>query len=1141
MKINQIKLPDSFVRQLKEFYLVMKLSLLLILGFCLQSTASVWSQTPGISLKMEQTSLQDLFTTIEQKTGYRFFYNNDEVDVSQKVTVSLSDKSVGDILTTVFKDLPYSFKELENKLILVERTKTQSEAESSQQQKRVTGKVTDSSGLSLPGVSVVVKGTSNGVITNNEGSYTISNLSPNATLIFSFVGMKSKEVAVGNSKQIDITMEDETIGIEEVVAVGYGVQKKVNLTGAISSVGTEKLVAVTSADFSNTLAGKLPGLRVQNRGGEPGTYDSQIDIRGWGSMLVVVDGIPRWDFQRIDPSTIDNVSILKDASAAVYGVKAANGVMLITTKKGKAGKRKITLNSSFGFEKMTEFPRAISNSIDNLILKNEAALVAGNPLPFPDYKKYTGQDPNYPSIDYWKLTVRDIMPTNKSDLSFSGGNDKITYFFSVGNLHQTGIYKTNSMNYDRNNFRANVTADVAKNLTANVIFSGMIDKRDDPYGNSSYDFMKQVWMQPPYEPVYANNTPPYYYDGQADRNPLAIINSDLTGSREYLMKKFETTMSLNYDVPFIKGLKIKGLYAYDVQYNVNTLWRKAYNEYKYNATTSQYIPTGLQSPTQLQKSFDDYMISEFQASLEYKKSLEGGKHNIEALLLVDRRNRFGDGFGAQRYFSLATINQLNAGLTDNQAAWGSNKVLDANLGYVGRLNYNYKSKYLTELSFRYDASSLFPPNSRWGFFPAISLGWRVSEEPFIKNNFGFISNLKLRASHGIMGDDSGAGGFQFIPGYIYPSGSYIFDGKTLTSGARSKGLANPNITWYTATTSNVGLDGNLWKGLLDFTVELFQRKREGLLANRAGTLPSEFGVNFPQENLNSDLSRGFEVAVGHSQKINDFSYSLHANMSYAQVRRLHYEQAPAGNSYQIWTNINENRLMNVIWGYTALGQFKTQEEINTAPVQNANGHSALFPGDIKYEDWNGDGMIDSHDTHPIARNEDPQIFYGLDLSGSWKGLSLNLFFQGATNFSQTPTEQLMGPLPWGRNSMTIFLDRWHHQDPLDFSTPWIPGKYPITRDGFGFGPNKMTSTYWIVNVAYLRLKSIELAYSLPDTWVKKIKAQQVRIFTNAFDILTWKSKGVLFDPEHRGTGSGGDHGYKYPVMSNYNLGLSITF
>ena len=554
-----------------------------------------------------------------------------------------------------------------------------------------------------------------------------------------------------------------------------------------------------------------------------------------------------------------------------------------------------------------------------------------------------------------------------------------------------------------------------------------------------------------------------------------------------------------------------------------------------------YTSTGLHSPARLQEYFYEWIYSQAQLSLNYNNKF--GDHDIGGLLLVDRRNGDGDYYYGQKYFDLTTLDQLTAGLTADAVASGNDYILDANLALVGRFNYSYKSKYLAEFSFRYDGSSLFPSESRFGFFPAISFGWRLGEESFIKDNLNFISALKLRVSYGQMGDDSGASGFQYITGYTYPSGSYMFDGSTLTSGARTKGLSNPDITWYTATTTNFGVDGTLWRGLVDFTVEYFRRSRDGLLGTRAEVLPLEFGATFPQQNLNSDFSSGFEFIAGHTRKVNDFLYSIRGNISFTKQKYLHIEAADPGNSYLYWRNYNEDRFKNITWGYGSTGQFQSQEEINKYQiVQSNSGFAAYFPGDVKYEDWNEDGMIDDHDTYPIKLGIDPEIYYGLELSGGWKGLALNLLFQGASRYTQMPVEQLLGPLPWGRNSLTIFADRWHHEDPLDFSTPWVAGKYPISRDGFGFAPNKLTSTYWCNDVAYLRLKSIEISYSLPAAALRVIRAKEIRLFTNAFNTFTWKKKGVMFDPEKRqSSGSGGDYGYKYPVMATCNFGLSVTF
>jgi TonB-linked SusC/RagA family outer membrane protein len=1117
---------------------------LLFLAMTSMSASSLAQET--LTVKLRNASILEVLEKIEEQTDFGIIFRVEELNLNKKYNLDESNISIFELLDEVLRNENVTYKVIENTVIIHQKQMRDSINRTQQQSKTINGTVTDHTGEPLPGVNVYEKSNpQNGVITGVDGSYNITMSSADAILVYSFIGFDDQELTAAGRSEINVTLVEQSTGLNEVVVVGYGSQKKVNLTGAISSVGSEKLESTVTSDITSGLIGKLPGLRVMQFGSEPGTYDNKVDIRGWGEMLVVIDGIPRDDFQRIDPNSIASVTILKDASAAVYGVKAANGVMLIKTKKGEKGAAKVEVNSNFGFQSITDFPLPINNSVDNLILKNEAALVAGNPIPYPDWEKYTRKDIYYPSYDYWDITTRERMPMNKNTVSISGGSEEVDYFVSFGNFHEEGLYSTKSMFYDRYNLRSNLSVQITDALKADIILSGMVDKRQTPYGSSSYDFIKQVWMQPPYEPIYANNMPPYYYDGQADRNPVAIIDADLHGYRKYYQKRFETTSSITYDVPFVKGLKVKGLFAYDLSSNRQKLWRKKYYEYKYDSTNDEYRPTGIKT-TKLDNVFSETIYHQAQLSLQYTNSFFEGKHNVDALLLGERRDGDGTQFGASRDFDLAIIDQLDAGNEDKQYASGSDYVLDANLGLVGRMNYDYKSKYLFEFSFRYDASSLFPPNSRWGFFPAFSAGWRISEESFIRNNFDFIDNLKIRFSHGKMGDDSGARNFQFIEGYNYPSNFYILDGSTVTSGAAPKGGINPNITWFTATTTNIGFDATLYRGLLDLQVELFERKRDGLLGTRDKVLPTIFGSELPLENLNSDLSRGFELTLGHRNKINQFEYGISANLTYAKQEWGHYEAPMPGNSYLNWRNNVENRNKNIRWGYGYIGQFQSEEELNSYEVvQSANGYHGYFPGDIVYEDYNEDGMIDSHDSYPISRGVEPEIYYGIDISAAWKGVTLNLLFQGATNYTQIPQEQLQGPLPWGRNSSEIFLDRWHHEDPLDFSTPWVPGKYPITRDGFGFGPNKWTSPFWVKDVAYLRLKNIMLSYDLPRGIMQALPFEQVRFHVTAYNWFTWKSKDVISDPEKRLRNEGGEetsnYGYKYPLTKSVNFGVNVIF
>jgi len=411
-----------------------------------------------------------------------------------------------------------------------------------EQQSVVKGIIKDSkSGETLPGVNIVIKGTTQGAISDANGAYSLSVSSTDVTLVFSFVGYTTQEFPLAGQTVLDVSLTTDIAEFDEVVVVGYGTMKKINQTGSIVSLQTEELTTYSGSNLGNSLAGKLPGLRVMQIGGEPGKYDSRIDIRGWGNMLVIIDGVPRTDFQRLDPRSVASISVLKDASAAVYGVKAANGVMLITTKQGEAGKSKVNFNYSTGVQQMTDYPVSITNSIDNLELLNEAAVVAGTPIPYPDWQKYTGEDPNYPSIDYWNTVFRKSAPLHTFGGSFDGGNEKVTYRLYGSFLREEDAWKQldpeNESGYNRYNFGANLTAEIYDGLTANFIFSGIADERFQPYITTDGKTFRQNYMEPSYIPIYANNNPDYYNDGLADFNPLAIIDTDLTGYWEEKNKR----------------------------------------------------------------------------------------------------------------------------------------------------------------------------------------------------------------------------------------------------------------------------------------------------------------------------------------------------------------------------------------------------------------------------------------------------------------------------------------------------------------------------------------------------------------------------------------------------------------------------
>ena len=504
-------------------------------------------------------------------------------------------------------------------------------------------------------------------------------------------------------------------------------------------------------------------------------------------------------------------------------------------------------------------------------------------------------------------------------------------------------------------------------------------------------------------------------------------------------------------MPFIPGLSAKVMFSYLTKVEETKNFQKEFYLYSHDQASDKYnkVFTG-NSPSALYRK--DYTSEQnlLQFSLNYNRSFMD-KHNISALFLYEQREDLDDYVSAYRQFAIDALDQINAGMDKNKTNNGVESEL-ANVSFVGRINYDYMSKYLFEFAFREDGSAKFYKNNRWGFFPSVSAGWRLSEEAFIKNNTSIIDNLKLRASYGVMGDDQALDrdgnatvkAFQYLTGYNYPGGTNYIFGSDVINSVITKGLANLDYTWLTSKIVNVGIDASLWNRMLEVNFDVFYRKRDGLIAYRSGSLPNTFGASFPQENLNSDDYRGFELVLGHTNKIGDWTYSVKGNMSFTRIKDRHIEQADPISSYTNWRNNRSDRWQNMEFGYKYVGQFQNQEEINNWAVQDGAGNTTLMPGDLKFEDFNGDGVINEYDLQPIGRSNTPEIYFGLDLSASWKGFDLSILMQGATNYS-TRMDGIMGyALFNGSSALECFMDRWHRADLYDPNSEWIPGKYPST-------------------------------------------------------------------------------------------------
>ncbi|HVI44844.1 MAG TPA: SusC/RagA family TonB-linked outer membrane protein, partial [Chitinophaga sp.] len=858
----------------------------------------------------------------------------------------------------------------------------------------------------------------------------------------------------------------------------------------------------------------------------------------------------------IDPNEIESISILKDAAAAVYGIRSANGVVLITTKKGSKGLPKISYTGYYSWQRPTRVQNLVT-AAQYAELKDESAVnrkALGLTNEAPPYgrevlEKYRKGEPGYENTDWRRLAMKNSAPMFSNNLNVSGGSEHTTYFFSIGQLQQEGIWKSDATRFNRYNFRSNLQSKIGKRLTAELNTSGRIEQRAYPAASTGYILSAINRTAPMLQPYANGNTA--YLNNTAGWNALAMMDKDVSGYRKQQNRYVNVIGSLNYDIPFLEGLSAKALYSYQSE-SVNwKTWNKKYNLYSFDQGANKYnvTYTGNDPGTlTLENAQEDNHLLNF--SLNYRGTF-ARDHHITGLLLFERRERLRTDFNTTREYQLNTLDELLAGTQNNMRNGGDPTANEAYMGYVGRVNYNYADKYLLELAFRQDGSYKFSKSKRWGFFPSVSAGWVISKEKFFVSSI--VNNLKLRASWGKLGDDADFRAFQYLNGFYYPGfndpnndpGSspigYLF-GSDVILGFNPRKLANPNLTWYTSYLSNIGVDVGLWDNKLTFQVDAFYRKRTGLLARRAQALPGTFGVEIADENLNDDNNRGFEIVIGHNNHIGELNFNVSGNFTYSRACNGHIEQAPPNNAQANWLNNSSDRWKNIAWGYKSLGQFQNQDEINKWAVQDGQGNRTLQPGDIKYADLDGDGIIDDRDQTVIGRGSIPEIMYGLNVSASYKGFDLYVFFQGAANYSFQMDGEFKSPFVNVSSTYQILTDRWHHQDIYDPTSPWVPGKYPSTVVN-GSQNNNRVSDFWLKDASYLRLKNIVIGYSLPAASLRRIGINTLRIYTSGQNLFTWDKLKVV-DPEANGADgekvSGRTTG-GYPQQRVVTVGLNVVF
>jgi TonB-dependent starch-binding outer membrane protein SusC len=997
-------------------------------------------------------------------------------------------------------------------------------------QTTVSGKV-KSGDSALAGVSVIVKGTASGTTTDADGRFSV-NAPLNATLIFSHVNFGSKEVALSGRSTIDVELTPNEGALADVVVVGYNSQRRATLTGSVSQVKGSELVKSPQPNLSNSFAGRVSGVIVNNRSGEPGYDGSGILVRGFGtlndnSVLVVVDGVPGQigGLERLNPNDIESISVLKDASAAIYGSRAANGVILITTKRGKTGKPTISASFNQGFSSPTRLPKmadavTYANIVNEIAYYNNTAGGMNQQYSAAEIQKFAdGSDPlNYPNTDWQKISLKNTALQNQANVSVTGGTDNIKYFISAGSLYQDGIYKNGATNYHQYSFRSNIDANITRDFKVGLYLSGREEDRQFPTSSAGSIFRSIYRAYSTLPAFYPNGLPSRGIEGS---NP-AVMSTDIGGLAKNPGQVFNGILKGSLNIAPVKGLSVDGFAAFDKSWYFTKTFSKPYLLYSYDRGTNTYTPNIVGGSNNLATLWQGQQNqTQITSNIKLNFQRNFGSHNINSFVGYEQSEIKSENFNAYRQNFPTTqtpeLSQGGSASTDKDNGGGSYDF--TRRSFIGKVAYNYSEKYLAEVQMRVDGSSTFPDGNQYGYFPSVSAGWRISKESFF--NVPFINDLKLRASYGTLGNDA-VGLFQYLNNYSFNNqlvlGSNIVPGIDLTK------LSNPAIHWEVAKKLDVGLEATF---LRDFSAEFiyFQQKRSNILWTRNASIPLVTGIVnpygsgtlVPSENIGELNSKGIEATLGYNKRSGAFTYGISGNITYAKSEIINIDEASAVLDHQKQTG----RPMNTYLLYNAIGIFHSQDEINKYPHL-----SVAKPGDLMYEDYNKDGKIDANDQVRTKYGNIPQITYGVLLNGGYKNFDLSAVVAGQAQVNQyvLPESGTIGNFysSWADN-------RWSPNN--------TSGTYPRvdTRTSSSVNGGLYNSTFWLQNASFIRLKNVELGYNFSPGWISRIKMQSLRLYVNAFNLVTiTKLKDV--DPE----GNSGS-GQFYPQQRIVNVGVNVRF
>lgn len=992
----------------------------------------------------------------------------------------------------------------------------------------VTGKVIDKQNLPIAGVNVFLKDSSTGILTDFNGEFSIET-EKGETLVFSYLGFKKQEIKVEEALKLEVILEEDVSSLEEIVVIGYGEKSKTKMISAVSTIDDKTLKKLPVPQVSNALEGLASGLFVRQTSGEPGFSSSSFEIRNFGNALVIVDGAIG-DLNQLDPNEIEDISVLKDAAAAsVYGVQGGNGVVLITTRKGKVGKPKLTYSNQFTYSTFTSYPDFFTSAQYAEVL-NEGLRNANQDPFYSDAQIQTFRtvaDPiNFPNTDWKDLVLDDWGTQQRHNLNLAGGTEKVKYFVSGGFLEQGSNYSADVLSFQQYNIRGNLNAEVTDNLNLTLNLAARRGEREAP-AYSAYDIFRELSRALPVDLAY-------YPDGTPAR-PSFSPNHIQEGMSNFNAGYYRSTnnnidakLTLEWDVKQIEGLSLK---AYSSLVYDNTFekdWGKGYELFTLNRQTGEYdsftaLPEGAFSETILQLSTNYSNHYVLRPSINYDRSF--GNHSISGLLLAEIQKIQGENFSGRRQdFQSSAIDQLYAGSLQNQVA-GGGEFRENRLGYVGRFTYDYKSKYFIESSFRYDGSSRFAPGNEWGFFPSVSAGWRISEESFFDSFEDSVSELKLRASLGTAGNDNTAA-YQWLSGFNYSFFYVIGDGTIPTID--NTALANRDITWETNTTYNIGLDARFLEGDLQFSFDYFYRKREDVLAFASSSVPNTLGVSLAAENLYEFSNEGFEFSMNYDKQINnDLKVNGLLNFSRSREKAIFIDENFQEDPFMRQNLTITGGFTNLRRGYISQGIFQSQEEIDNWSIQDNNDNSSLQPGDVRFKDLNDDGIIDVRDQTVFGDGDKPAINYSLNLGVEYKRWALSVLLTGAAGYDIYIDGEAQNPLVNGFNGYDYQLDYWTPQN--------TNAAYPRITNGGANPNNNRYSDFWMRDGSHLRIRNVNLSYTIPSV-AEKLGVNELSIFWTGTNLHVFKKYDEDFDPQNTSS-----VGWYYPQNKSFTFGVNLTF